>query len=206
MLWGFGDEARNWCKRRLWKTTAFPPTAMSGIPDNNHLSEVCGILSSWNISASSCKKGSCAPSKPAVSTLMWDLLWFIRHARVLSTLALIFILLLSFFFTRVVPFFFLSSHFSRGLLATLHHQKSDIEISLHVSKRYGVGENEKNDTAGSEGQITKADRGWPRPKAHRIAAVVYNLHSSKSPGFTRTLYMHATQNGSICPQQKTWTQ
>lgn len=37
------------------------PKAMCGISDNNPLLMVRGILSSWNISASSCK-GTCAPS------------------------------------------------------------------------------------------------------------------------------------------------
>lgn len=50
--------------------------------------------------------------------------------------------------------------------------------------------------------MTKADRGRARPKAHGTAAVIYNLQISRAPGFMGLQYMHVSQNGSVCLQQK----
>lgn len=145
--------------------------------------EVCGILSSWNISASSrahtkkkrymCPQLACCPLNthpgPTVihtlqpsrvlSTLLRVTLSFLRSGS--PSLSLCFILLLV--FTPVVilvPSPFLSS--SQGLLATLQqHQAPDIEMSRPSVSQTDIEKGEKDikDIAEREGQITKADGG-----------------------------------------------
>lgn len=141
MLWGFHDEPCNQSKSRLWEI--FPLQCVI---------EVCGIWSSWNISASSwymCPQLACCllntdlgPTvihtfQPPISFLLYSALLFC-----FSALAFIFILLrlsTPIFILILVP----ACHClfsSQGPLATLQHQKSDIEMSCpFMSARYRKG-------------------------------------------------------------------
>ena len=107
------------------KRAAFPPTAVCGISDNKPLLEGCGILSSWNISASSCKRYMCP--QLACCLLHTDVgptvIHTSQHSRALSTLGHSFIslvwLLFSFFLFYFCFSFFLFLSFLAALLFSL---------------------------------------------------------------------------------------
>lgn len=126
------------------KKTSFPPTAMCGISDNNPLFEVCGIVCSWNISASSCKRYMCpqlpccqlntdlgpnAPAQhwssaccdsyfPTLFCPFYSILWVTLR---FCSLALFSLNSSAFINSRIrsLPSFASSSFFSQGLLAIL---------------------------------------------------------------------------------------
>lgn len=167
----------------------------------NPLFEVCGIVCSWNISASSYKRYMCpqlpccllntdlGPNAPAqhwssaccdsyFPTLFCPFYSIPWVALRFCSLALFFLNSSAFINSRIhscyrpllCPHFF----FSEGLLAILQTRNLILKKPCpFVSARdRGWEEKRKKDTEEYKGQITKADRGWARPKAHGTPAVI----------------------------------